>query len=209
MPATALEQLAEHNQRVADAAKRVQALRRDKDQAQANDAQLAEQRIEAFAADDERAAKAVQSKRTKLAGQIEDLDARLTGAERAAARAQAERDAYIAQNVRALTSERVPAATAAAEALEQWAARGCELLAAWHAVEQETLALLRVVPGVDGRSVPQITEVDQAVRDLARAAGTVPPPLPSDAVPVRQLRKRDVAEAKPKGAVVETFGTAA
>ena len=71
-------------------------------------------------------------------------------------------------------------AHAAAKAIEDAIAALGAGIRAWQAEAGAQVALLRAVPGRDGRSVPDLAAVAQLARDLQRAvqAGGVPAPLP-------------------------------
>jgi hypothetical protein len=162
--------LAERDERVASARQYARELVAQEQAANAAADDAREQLTEAFASGDEKAVGVLtKAKATAEASAGEPWAERKAGAERAAARAQSDRDAWATANISGLLSEMqadadaaVAGFTAAVDALEL-ARRE------WHRVERAVLDLRRVVPGANGRDVPGIESIDQAVKDLRRA----------------------------------------
>jgi hypothetical protein len=129
-----------------------------------------ERLIEAYATGDEKAVAALTKAKVKAEATAgEPWVERKAGAERAATRAQADRDAWVAANISGLLSEMQGEADAAVAGVTAAVAGLEDARREWHRVERVVLDLRRVVPGADGRDVPGIENIDQAVKDLRRA----------------------------------------
>ena len=154
---------------------------RERVKAQADE--LCELMVEAFASgEDEKAAK-LQARRAKAeqaaAGPWAE---RIAGAERAATRAQAERDGFIAMNYAGLVRERAPGAHGAARRLEDALRELIEARQAWQSEAREQVELTRAVGNLDGRSIAELGPLDELVRRARPLIGSVPAPLPREQV---------------------------
>ena len=110
-----LDRLAELRDEAASAAGRAQRVRAEQQAVRAEADSLREQVTEAFASGEEAKAAKLHAKRAKAEQAVEGpWVERIAGAERAAQRAQAERDGFVASKYRGLVQERVPVAHAAA-----------------------------------------------------------------------------------------------
>ena len=113
---------------------------------------------------------------------------RVAGAERAAARATAERDGFIAANYEGLVRERAPGAHKLARRLEDALSELVEARQAWHAEAQEQISLARAVGNLSGRSIAELGEVDALARQVRPLIGTVPAPLPREQAHKAEVR---------------------
>lgn len=196
-PATPLlDQLAQQDTALLEARMRPRDVKAQADRATADAERIREQLTEAYANGDTSAeAKLTRAKGKAEAHAAEPWPERITGAERAVNRLQAERDNWISVNVHELLLELAPDAhaavagiTAAIDALD--AARK-----QWHAIEQRVANVVKP-SSIDMRDVPNIGELDQAVRDLRRGR-QLPAPLPSSVhgLPSPHQEARDAIHA--------------
>lgn len=179
---TPLAALAEHDEQIATAKTRVNALNRAIAEQQAHRAQLKADRVRAYADDDERAAAALKKKIDAADTNTDELRERQQGATIAATRAKATRDTWIAENVAALLDELRPDAEAARDELAAKVAELADARDRWHQVANHVLAIVRH-SNIDAHTVPGIDTLDQAIRDVKNAASTVPTPLPHQPPP--------------------------
>ena len=177
-PTPALDELAEHDERVGAASQRARELaRRIAEHGEALE-RLKGERIEAYASGNEKLASALKAQSVELEAQFGELLERREGADIATRTAQHERDKFVAANHAKLVSERSPAAHAAVKAIMDATAALAAGVEAWQSEAATQVFLLRSVAGRTGREVPDLA-VAQLVRDLRRAvAGGVPAPLP-------------------------------
>lgn len=174
-----LEQLAAHDERVTAAQVRAQQLARQGAEHDAGLGRLKSERIGAYAAGDEDAAKKLTTRATRAATRSTELAERREGAELAARRAQGARDAFITQNLAGLIAEHRPAAVEAVRRIEAALADLAGGIAAWHAVARQSEAFLRVA-GHGTHGMPDLP-IQQLARELERVAGdALPLPLPGE-----------------------------
>ena len=175
-----LDALAALDERVTMAQQRVQSLAQTVGEHAQTVAQIKEQRIHAYSADDEDSARRLKARTTKAEAQAVELGERHMGAEVAARRAQAERDAYVCEHHAALVAERAPSARAIAQRIEDAIGELGEAVAAWTAEGQVQAALLRTT-GANTAGIPDLS-IRQLARELQRAARDgVVAPLPDSA----------------------------
>jgi len=173
-----LDELAAHDERVGAASQRARELAQSISEHGEALERLKGERIEAYAAGDEKAASALKEQSVELEAQFGELLERRQGADIATRTAQRERDAFVAANHARLVSERAPIAHAAVKLIEDAIGALAAGVEAWQSEAALQVHLLRSVAGRDGREVPDLP-VQQLVRDLRRAAsGGVPAPLP-------------------------------
>lgn len=171
------KRLAELEQSVVAARVHERDVERQHEAAQAEVARISEARLEAFAAQDEKAAKALAAERADAEQRVAEFAERAEGAHRATARADVELGAFAASNLPALLREREPDAQAAVKAVSDALEALDRANGAWHAVESESMRLLRLA-GRDTRDQPRFPErLADVVRD-ARRAGDIVVPLP-------------------------------
>ena len=174
------DRLEELREEATAAAGRVHQVRAEQQAVKAEAEALREQVTEAFASGEDNKATKLQARRLKAeqaaAGPWVE---RVAGSERALARAQAERDGFVATNYFGLVQERAPAAHRAARRIEDALRALVEARTEWHAEEREQLALTRAVGHLDGRSIPGLGEADELAKVAQRLIGAVPVPLPS------------------------------
>lgn len=143
-------------------------------------ARVTEALIEACAEQDKSAeARLSKAKVTADSRSGEPWSERLAGAERAANREQATRDAWVATNIAALLAEVEPQATAAAAAISHLVDQLEQARLHWHAVGGRVEALVRAA-GWDVRVVASGAAIDQAIRDARIALADPPRPLPAN-----------------------------
>jgi hypothetical protein len=173
-----LDQLAALEEQVAAARARADETKERARHAEAEAAHVTEALTEAFSVNDTTAiARLTKAKATAETKAHEPWPERIAGAQRAAQRAEVERDAWRVEHHRELLHEVAADADAAAASLT---AKIGELEAArrdWHAVAHRVAALVVGVPGFDPRAVPHIDAHDGAIRDLRRC-GPIPAPIP-------------------------------
>ena len=175
---TLLEQLAVHDECVKDAQTRAQQLARQGAEHEAGVQRLKAERIAAYSAGDEDAAKKLKMQATRAAARSTELDERRQGAELAARRAQDEREVFIRANFPRLIDERRPAAIEAVRRVESAIADLSDAVGGWHAEARQAEALLREA-GYGTRGMPDGLPVQRIVRELERvAADGLPAPLP-------------------------------
>lgn len=174
-----IDRLAELQDRVVQAHVQTREIQTAAERAKQDAERLREELVELYASGDKRQEKRLIAARTQAEGVAgEPWAERVAGAERAATRVTAERDAYVATHHPALVRERTPRAQAAVQQIHDATRLLEEGRLAWHAEEQEQLALLQFAGGRSGREIPSL-HLDQAIRDLRRAVDQgVPAPLP-------------------------------
>lgn len=193
--ASLLEQLAGHDEQVRAAQTRAQQLAREGAEHDAELGRLKAERIAAYSADDEAAAKKLRTRAATAATHSTELEERRQGAELAARRVQGERDAFITQNLTGLIAERRPAALEAVRRIEAAIADLSDGIAAWHAVARGSEAFLRVA-GYGTRGMPELP-VQQLARELERvAANGLPVPLPGAQFATMPRAERDGEDAR-------------
>ena len=206
---TAIAELAKHEQGVAEAQQRARSLARDLAELAGKVAELKQQRVQAYADEDERKATQLSTKIADAQAKQEELDERRAGAELASRRAAGERDTWRFAHTRELLAEVEPDARAAAESLAGKIEEVERARQHWHAVRQRIAALVVGAPGFDPRAIPGIDATDQAIRDLRKGVGPIPPPLPGSfaAATVIQVDDPDpsVRQAA-RAAIVERAG---
>ncbi|QEC48961.1 hypothetical protein FSW04_16200 [Baekduia soli] len=174
------DELAVLDQAIAEARARTRETQAAAASAHSDAARLTEELTEAFATGDETmAAKLTKamSKAQAVAG--EPWEQRILGAERAANRAQAARDGWVAEHVGGLLAEIEPEASAATDAIVDLVDQLEAARVHWHAVGHRVEALVRAA-GWDVRAVPSGEGLDQAIRDTRIALADPPRPLPSN-----------------------------
>jgi hypothetical protein len=134
--------------------------------------------VEAFARADEALARKLAQQRTEAEAHVADLDERVAGAERAAARAQTSHDAFIVEHIRALLNELTPTARAAASRIAETAEAFEDAVGQWHGVEAQVIALLRPVASIDSKQIPHISPWDEIRTTLRRLRFDRTPPAP-------------------------------
>ncbi len=197
---TVLAALAAHDERLATVTQRARSIATDIQTATGDIQKLTADRVGAFAADDEDAARRAEATRAKVEATLTDLQERHAGAELGARRAEADRDKFTVDNIHGLIRELTPPALAIRDQLKAKIAEVEQLAQAWHQAEARLVTLLRPVPNIDGRDVPTIDAVDGYVRDLAAAAHSLPAPLPrgianTASIPAHDDPDDDVREA--------------
>jgi len=191
-PTPMLDELAAHDERVGAASQRARELVQSISEHGEALERLKGERIEAYAAGDEKAASALKEQSVELEAQFGELLERREGADIATRTAQRERDKFVAANHVALVAEREPLGRAAVKAIMDATAALVAGVEAWQSEASTQVFLLRSVAGRTGREVPDLP-VAQLVRDLRRAvAGGVPAPLP-EAAPAKP---RELPEAE-------------
>jgi len=192
------DHLGELTQAIVAAGTRARALDVERRQIRDRLAQVTEEITEAYAVGDDDQAEKLSRARTKLeTGSVRDADEKLAGAQRALARAQADRTTFITDNVDGMIEERTPDALAVAKAAEDAAVEIARVQARWQGEHAEVSELLRTA----GRSTSDLPLFPEAlasiVRDARRAGGThVPPPLPRRPEPAaRSTLAHDTKEA--------------
>jgi hypothetical protein len=157
---------------------------RDHVAAQAEVARISEARLEAFAIQDEAAAATLALEREQAERTVADFAERAEGARRAVLRAEVEASTFAAANLQALLRERVPQAQEAVKAVTDALEALDAAHAAWHAIEADSMQLLRLA-GQDTRSQPRFPErLADLVRDARRVGGAdVPLPLSAAVAP--------------------------
>lgn len=178
-PATPLlDHLEQQDTALLEARTRPRDVKTQADRANADAERIREELTEAFANGDTTAeAKLTRAKCKAEARAAEPWAERITGAERAVNRLQAERDNWINKNIHELLRELTPDAHAAVASITT-AINALEAARQqWHAVEQRVANVVQP-SSIDMRDVPNIGELDQAVRDLRRGP-QLPAPLPS------------------------------
>ena len=202
-----LEQLAAHDERVKVATQRVQQLGRQGAEHAAGLERLKAERVAAYAADDEDAARKLKTQATRAATRSTELDERRQGAELAARRVQDEREVFIRENFSGLIDERRPAAVEAVRRIESAIADLGDAVDAWHAEARRVEALLREV-GYGTRGMPDSLPVKRLVRELERvAADGLAAPLPGAQHAPTAPKPADLEEeADDDGQLVEVVG---
>lgn len=174
-----LDELTARDEQTAAARARVREVEDQAQHARDEAARLKEELTEAFATDDQaQADKLTRAKVKADARAAEPWAERRAGAQRAAERVRAERDAWVVENISGLIGELAPEAHAATDAIMA----GAQALEAarreWHTVEGRVLGLLRIVSPDAVQQMPQIPTVDSAIKDALRATVEIPAPLP-------------------------------
>jgi chromosome segregation ATPase len=181
MSAAMRDQLAALDAEIAAAHARVAEIRAEAEHVCTEAARLSEALTEAYAEGATRQANKIAGEKAKAeSAAAEPWRERIAGAERAAARKQAERDTWVGHNLHDLLIEMAPDADAAADGITAAVAALEQARMSWHAIESQVGALLAVAPGRNQR-VPQIDHVDTAIRDVRRAIDGLPRPLPVSA----------------------------
>ena len=207
---TATDELAQHEQRVSEAQKRVQALARDAAEMAAKVSGLKEQRIGAYAYQDERKAAQLSKKIADAEVKQEEVAERRSGAELAVRRAAGEHQAFVAKRYRDVISEVEPAARRAAQAVDDATDTLLTALSEWEAVKGRVAAVLHTA-GQTNQRVPSL-EWEEISKALRRRPQPTPVPLPGFAtaisvVPehdpdseVRERARQEIREKSAKGA---------
>ena len=173
---SATDQLSQHERHIAEAQQRVQALGRDLAELGGKVAELKDERINAFADQDERKAGQLAKKIADLQAKEAEVDERRAGAERAARRAADEDQKFVSERYADLIAELSGDAKRAAAAVDQSAERLLAALDAWGVVGQRVSELLGLAGQARVMRVP-----DNGWGDLARGLRrdrprpTVPP----------------------------------
>jgi len=173
-----LDQLAEHGERLSAARQRGRELA----QAIADQQQQIEQhriaRVAAYGAGDEATASRLRKESFELEAEAGELALRREGAGVAVREAERERDVFIGENHGALVAEREPLGRAAVQSITDAIGELAQGVKAWEAESRIQIELLRPIPNLDGRDLPDL-HIAQFVRDLRRAAeGGIPMPVP-------------------------------
>lgn len=188
-----LADLAARDEQTVAARARIREVDEQAQHARSEAARITEELTEAFAADDKAMAdKLTRAKAKADAKAGEPWAERRAGVERAAGRVKAERDTWVTENIGGLLDELAPSAHAAADAIRSTARQLGQARADWHSISGRVSALLGVVPGVDGRSLPTIEHIDIAIKNALRATADVPAPLPVAHQPATVIAAHDV-----------------
>lgn len=174
------DMLAELDEQAVAAAGRVRAVQAAQQTAIANRDQLRHDLTEAFADDDEAAAKRLQrdlDKAEKTAA--EPWEQRLDGARLAAERLRGERNRYLNANWQALGDERRPEAQRRADAVNDAVQALHRASQAWHAYANDSIQILLLVDGVDSRAIPDLgsSGIGELVRQAQRLEDVAPLPV--------------------------------
>lgn len=149
------------------------------DTARREPAALREALTEAYArGEEEAAAQLVENIEAAEVRAAEPWAERIAGAARAARRAEADRDEFIRANYDGLVAEREAGALAIVDTLREHVQQVRDDMRAWTAEAQEQRDLLAAIPGRDGRELPEVSGLEQLVRDVARQVEALLPPLP-------------------------------
>jgi hypothetical protein len=144
---------------------------------------LRQERVEAFAVNDEAAAERLAEQIAKHEHDAEDLQQRRAGAELAATRAQQARDTHVADCFWELVAERAPADDASVTRIATAVTELQAAVADYHRRKNEIIAFTRPA-GVDPRAVPELDDsVNRLVGDLAAHVASIRPPRPGDRTP--------------------------
>jgi chromosome segregation ATPase len=201
---SALENLAAHDARIAEAQQRARALGRDLAELSARVAELRKKKISAHADQNESLAAKLRRQIDEGQAKISDLEERQQGAELASRRASSERTKWIADHYRELVSALEPDAQQAAQTIDRLAD---ELLAAvkeWGGVSGKVSALAHAA-GQTNQRVPNLgwDEIAQALRHRPKPT---PLPLPGqrfDAASIAPEHHPDPAVREPARAAIK------
>ena len=203
---TATDELAQHEQRVGEAQQRARALGRDLAELAGKVTELKQQRVQAYADEDERKATQLSKRIVDAQAKQEEIDERRQGAELASRRADAERTEWIRDHYRDLVAEIEPEAREAARTIDELSEQLLAALKAWQDVSGKVAALAHTA-GHAGRA-PTL-EWDEIARSLRRRPKPTPLPLPGPRMaatvvpehdPDEQVREKARSEIKAKSA---------
>jgi chromosome segregation ATPase len=172
---TATDELGKHEQRIGEAQRRVQALGRDVAELAAKVSALKEERINAYADEDERNASQLSKKIADAQARQAQLAERRAGAELAVRRATGEHQAFVVERYPDLIGEIQPQAREAAKRIDDLSDQLLAALQAWEATKSQVTALAHAagqtahVPGLGW---------DELSRDLRRRPRPTKAPLP-------------------------------
>ena len=172
---TATDELGKHEQRIAEAQRRVQARGRDLAELGGKVSELKQQRVNAYADEDERKAGQLSKKIADAQAKQQELDERRAGAELAARRAAAEHQAFVQARYRDLVAEIEPQAREAAQAIDGLADQLLAALKEWDAVKGRVAGLAHLAGQTE--RAPALGW-DELARDLRRRPRPTPSPLP-------------------------------
>src|SRR5215211_1009763 len=176
-------QLAAMNEAIVKAKQRARECELAHRRAEADLVRLRDAVIDAHAENNETKARKASTERDKAEGTtLRDAAERLEGANRAVAKAEADRGLFARENADALVRERLGDAIAVARAVEDAVEQLGQPHSQWQAVASDVMGLLRLAG--QNTSLPAFPErLVALVRDARRSDGVVvPPPLPGGAV---------------------------